>query len=153
MYPPRFVPNFIKCNIHIPSIYLDTLYWPRFHRVRDESAFCTSVTTKSCAWETCSPPDYKTHAAAWTATEIPILIHLSFSRYVNDGRPFWQYIASSSTGCSDLEYFWGYCISTIQLKRWDTVCNQNGVWPSFGIDIFAKLIKCDLFARLGISVI
>ncbi|NP_001147144.2 Haloacid dehalogenase-like hydrolase domain-containing protein 3 [Zea mays] len=26
-------------------------------------------------------------------------------RYVNDGRPFWQYIVSSSTGCSNLEYF------------------------------------------------
>ncbi|KAG0546164.1 hypothetical protein BDA96_02G424200 [Sorghum bicolor] len=26
-------------------------------------------------------------------------------RYVNDGRPFWQYIVSSSTGCSDLQYF------------------------------------------------
>ncbi|KAF9679552.1 hypothetical protein SADUNF_Sadunf06G0026700 [Salix dunnii] len=26
-------------------------------------------------------------------------------RYVNDGRPFWQYIVSSSTGCSDAQYF------------------------------------------------
>ncbi|PSS15721.1 Haloacid dehalogenase-like hydrolase domain-containing protein [Actinidia chinensis var. chinensis] len=26
-------------------------------------------------------------------------------RYVNDGRPFWQYIVSSSTGCSDSQYF------------------------------------------------
>uniref|UniRef100_A0ACD5WXX3 Uncharacterized protein n=1 Tax=Avena sativa TaxID=4498 RepID=A0ACD5WXX3_AVESA len=26
-------------------------------------------------------------------------------RYVDDGRPFWQHIVSSSTGCSDLEYF------------------------------------------------
>ncbi|KAI7996503.1 hypothetical protein LOK49_LG10G02677 [Camellia lanceoleosa] len=26
-------------------------------------------------------------------------------RYVNDGRPFWQYIVSSSTGCSDSHYF------------------------------------------------
>lgn len=26
-------------------------------------------------------------------------------RYVNDGRPFWQYIVSSSTGCSDNQYF------------------------------------------------
>ncbi|KAG2647315.1 hypothetical protein PVAP13_2KG577600 [Panicum virgatum] len=26
-------------------------------------------------------------------------------RYVNDGRPFWQHIVSSSTGCSDLQYF------------------------------------------------
>ncbi|CAL5420112.1 unnamed protein product [Camellia sinensis] len=25
--------------------------------------------------------------------------------YVNDGRPFWQYIVSSSTGCSDSQYF------------------------------------------------
>ncbi|KAG5252706.1 haloacid dehalogenase hydrolase domain-containing [Salix suchowensis] len=25
--------------------------------------------------------------------------------YVNDGRPFWQYIVSSSTGCSDTQYF------------------------------------------------
>uniref|UniRef100_A0A453ATW9 Haloacid dehalogenase-like hydrolase domain-containing protein 3 n=1 Tax=Aegilops tauschii subsp. strangulata TaxID=200361 RepID=A0A453ATW9_AEGTS len=26
-------------------------------------------------------------------------------RYVDDGRPFWQHIVSSSTGCSDLQYF------------------------------------------------
>ncbi|RDX76566.1 hypothetical protein CR513_43426, partial [Mucuna pruriens] len=26
-------------------------------------------------------------------------------RYVNDGRPFWQYIVSFSTGCSDPQYF------------------------------------------------
>ncbi|XP_010926971.1 uncharacterized protein [Elaeis guineensis] len=26
-------------------------------------------------------------------------------RYVADGRPFWQFIVSSSTGCSDLQYF------------------------------------------------
>ncbi|KAF5938281.1 hypothetical protein HYC85_025787 [Camellia sinensis] len=26
-------------------------------------------------------------------------------RYVNDGRPFWQYIVSSSTGCWDSQYF------------------------------------------------
>lgn len=26
-------------------------------------------------------------------------------RYVNDGRPFWQHIVSSSTGCSDSRYF------------------------------------------------
>ncbi|XP_060177399.1 uncharacterized protein LOC132607448 isoform X1 [Lycium barbarum] len=26
-------------------------------------------------------------------------------RYVNDGRPFWQHIVSSSTGCSDSQYF------------------------------------------------
>ncbi|XVE60986.1 hypothetical protein DITRI_Ditri06bG0004500 [Diplodiscus trichospermus] len=26
-------------------------------------------------------------------------------RYVNDGRPFWQYIVSYSTGCSDSQYF------------------------------------------------
>ncbi|KAM1053959.1 hypothetical protein FF1_001413 [Malus domestica] len=27
------------------------------------------------------------------------------SRYVNDGRPFWQYLVSSSTGCSDSQCF------------------------------------------------
>ncbi|PWA64949.1 haloacid dehalogenase-like hydrolase (HAD) superfamily protein [Artemisia annua] len=26
-------------------------------------------------------------------------------RYVDDGRPFWQHIVSSSTGCSDSQYF------------------------------------------------
>ncbi|KAI4348611.1 hypothetical protein L6164_009316 [Bauhinia variegata] len=26
-------------------------------------------------------------------------------RYVNDGRPFWQFIVSYSTGCSDPQYF------------------------------------------------
>lgn len=29
----------------------------------------------------------------------------SICRYVNDGRPFWQFIVSSSTGCSDAQYF------------------------------------------------
>ncbi|EPS70560.1 hypothetical protein M569_04202, partial [Genlisea aurea] len=29
----------------------------------------------------------------------------SCRRYVNDGRQFWQYIVSSSTGCSDSHYF------------------------------------------------
>lgn len=28
-----------------------------------------------------------------------------FCRYVDDGRPFWQYIVSFSTGCSDVQYF------------------------------------------------
>ncbi|XP_075087723.1 uncharacterized protein LOC107820545 [Nicotiana tabacum] len=27
------------------------------------------------------------------------------SKYINDGRPFWQHIFSSSTGCSDSQYF------------------------------------------------
>ncbi|ERN16255.1 hypothetical protein AMTRI_Chr01g105170 [Amborella trichopoda] len=30
---------------------------------------------------------------------------LSRLRYVNDGRPFWQFIVSSSTGCEDSQYF------------------------------------------------
>lgn len=36
---------------------------------------------------------------------LPVLMYLSIFRYVDDGRPFWQYIVSTSTGCSDLEYF------------------------------------------------
>lgn len=31
--------------------------------------------------------------------------YIFYCRYVNDGRPFWQYIVSSSTGCSDAQYF------------------------------------------------
>ncbi|RYR01470.1 hypothetical protein Ahy_B06g080341 isoform A [Arachis hypogaea] len=34
-----------------------------------------------------------------------ISIKLFVDRYVNDGRPFWQYIVSYSTGCSDSQYF------------------------------------------------
>ncbi|KAK8594147.1 hypothetical protein V6N13_125956 [Hibiscus sabdariffa] len=34
-----------------------------------------------------------------------VLGYLQPCRYVNDGRPFWQYIVSSSTGCSDSQYF------------------------------------------------
>lgn len=33
------------------------------------------------------------------------LFYVPVIRYVDDGRPFWQYIVSSSTGCSNLEYF------------------------------------------------
>lgn len=33
------------------------------------------------------------------------LIFLFDFRFVNDGRPFWQYIVRSSTGCSDPQYF------------------------------------------------
>jgi len=47
----------------------------------------------------------KNHDSAWTTIEIPVLMYLGISRYVNDGRPFWQHIVSSSTGCSDLQYF------------------------------------------------
>ncbi|KAK9922359.1 hypothetical protein M0R45_030826 [Rubus argutus] len=35
-------------------------------------------------------------------------------RYVNDGRPFWQYIVRSSTGCSDPQYLKNF-ITTILL--------------------------------------
>ncbi|RRT76423.1 hypothetical protein B296_00023322 [Ensete ventricosum] len=34
-----------------------------------------------------------------------IFFYVPAIRYVDDGRPFWQYIVSSSTGCSNLEYF------------------------------------------------
>ena len=47
---------------------------------------------------------FKSHHAASSAIEISILMHLSISRYVNDGRPFWQYMAGTSTGYSDLQY-------------------------------------------------
>ncbi|CAL5351266.1 unnamed protein product [Camellia sinensis] len=33
------------------------------------------------------------------------LLFALYTGYVNDGRPFWQYIVSSSTGCSDSQYF------------------------------------------------
>lgn len=32
-------------------------------------------------------------------------VECSECRYVNDGRPFWQHIVSSSTGCTDSQYF------------------------------------------------
>jgi hypothetical protein len=82
-------------------------------------------------------------------------MHLSFSRYVNDGRPFWQYIVSSSTGCSNLEYFEElYQYYTTEKVRY-SVPPKWGFWPPpFGIYIFGKLTKCDMFAaRLGISAI
>ncbi|KAE9465892.1 hypothetical protein C3L33_02202, partial [Rhododendron williamsianum] len=36
---------------------------------------------------------------------LSLSLSLSLSVYVNDGKPFWQYIVSSSTGCSDTQYF------------------------------------------------
>ncbi|KAL7197639.1 hypothetical protein ACSBR2_020215 [Camellia fascicularis] len=36
---------------------------------------------------------------------VPAKVCLLNCGYVNDGRPFWQYIVSSSTGCSDSQYF------------------------------------------------
>ncbi|RWW36977.1 hypothetical protein BHE74_00057958 [Ensete ventricosum] len=36
---------------------------------------------------------------------VPSFFYVPAIRYVDDGRPFWQYIVSSSTGCSNLEYF------------------------------------------------
>lgn len=38
-------------------------------------------------------------------TEALTVCFLTWSRYVDDGRAFWQYIVTSSTGCSNLEYF------------------------------------------------
>lgn len=34
-----------------------------------------------------------------------VLALMKLCRYVSDGKPFWQYIVSSSTGCSDSQYF------------------------------------------------
>ena len=81
----------------------------------------------------------------------PILMHLSFSRYVNDGRPFWQYIVSSSTGCSDLQYFEElYQYYTTEKVRYSV---QSKWFLTFFWYIIAKLTKCDMFTRLGISAI
>jgi len=94
---------------------------------------------------------FENHATAWTATEFPVLMHLSFSRYVNDGRPFWQYIVSSSTGCSDLQYFEElYQYYTTEKVRYSV---QSKWFLTFFWYIFAKLTKCDMFTRLGISAI
>jgi hypothetical protein len=37
--------------------------------------------------------------------QLDIYFLIFYRRYVNDGRPFWQFIVSSSTGCSDARYF------------------------------------------------
>ncbi|XP_066378306.1 uncharacterized protein [Miscanthus floridulus] len=50
----------------------------------------------------------------------------SATRYVNDGRPFWQYIASSSTGCSDLQYFGVLYQHYTTEKAWHLCDPDNG---------------------------
>ncbi|KAI6696908.1 hypothetical protein NL676_017027 [Syzygium grande] len=45
-------------------------------------------------------------------------------RYVNDGRPFWQYIVSSSTGCSDSQYFEELYNYYMTDKAWH-LCDPN----------------------------
>ncbi|XP_066378305.1 uncharacterized protein [Miscanthus floridulus] len=63
----------------------------------------------------------------------------SATRYVNDGRPFWQYIASSSTGCSDLQYFGVLYqhyttekVSWSQALTWDQMNKENHVQQQVG---------------------
>ncbi|KAK9726014.1 hypothetical protein RND81_05G184700 [Saponaria officinalis] len=45
-------------------------------------------------------------------------------RYVDDGRPFWQYIVASSTGCSDTQYFEELYNYYMTDKAWE-LCDQN----------------------------
>nr|AFK47740.1 unknown [Medicago truncatula] len=45
-------------------------------------------------------------------------------RYVNDGRPFWQYIVSNSTGCSDSQYFEELYNYYMTDKAWH-LCDPN----------------------------
>ncbi|CAH9062528.1 unnamed protein product [Cuscuta europaea] len=45
-------------------------------------------------------------------------------RYVNDGRPFWQHIVSSSTGCSDSQYFEELYNYYTTNKAWH-ICDPN----------------------------
>ncbi|KAG0546163.1 hypothetical protein BDA96_02G424200 [Sorghum bicolor] len=67
-------------------------------------------------------------------------------RYVNDGRPFWQYIVSSSTGCSDLQYFEElYQYYTTEKVRYSVQC--------FDLLLLAyKLTKCEcVICLLGLA--
>uniref|UniRef100_A0A7C9AL81 N-acylneuraminate-9-phosphatase n=1 Tax=Opuntia streptacantha TaxID=393608 RepID=A0A7C9AL81_OPUST len=45
-------------------------------------------------------------------------------RYVDDGRPFWQYIVTSSTGCSDAQYFEELYNYYMTDKAWQ-LCDPN----------------------------
>uniref|UniRef100_A0A803MJA1 Haloacid dehalogenase-like hydrolase domain-containing protein 3 n=1 Tax=Chenopodium quinoa TaxID=63459 RepID=A0A803MJA1_CHEQI len=45
-------------------------------------------------------------------------------RYVDDGRPFWQYIVSSSTGCSNAQYFEELYNYFMTEKAWQ-LCDPN----------------------------
>ncbi|KAJ8534213.1 hypothetical protein K7X08_007537 [Anisodus acutangulus] len=45
-------------------------------------------------------------------------------RYVNDGRPFWQHIVSSSTGCADSQYFEELYNYYTTKKAWH-LCDPN----------------------------
>ncbi|KAJ8449788.1 hypothetical protein Cgig2_001444 [Carnegiea gigantea] len=45
-------------------------------------------------------------------------------KYVDDGRPFWQYIVTSSTGCSDAQYFEELYNYFMTEKAWK-LCDPN----------------------------
>lgn len=101
-----------------------------------------------------SRPRYCLDLNSWTATEIPILTHLGFSRYVDDGRPFWQHIVSSSTGCSDLQYFEElYQYYTTEKVRHSVQSNRVLAFSFlvYTTTVFAKLTRCGTFARPGVS--
>lgn len=70
-------------------------------------------------------------------------------RYVNDGRPFWQFIVSSSTGCSDHQYFEElYNYYTTQ-----KVC-YSVFFPAVSLESALATYELQTFilCRLGISV-
>lgn len=52
---------------------------------------------------TCMP--YLARICFSSGQQLDIFFLIFYRRYVNDGRPFWQFIVSSSTGCSDARYF------------------------------------------------
>lgn len=64
-----------------------------------------------------------------------VIAFMELCRYVSDGKPFWQYIVSSSTGCSDSQYF-------EELYNYYTT-NKVSFWqPLFPLGI---LLFCDVF--------
>lgn len=63
-------------------------------------------------------------------------------RYVDDGRPFWQFIVSSSTGCSDSEYF-------EELYRYYTTDKVGKTW--LGRLWCIKYMPCHLRVRADSS--
>lgn len=71
-------------------------------------------------------------------------------RYVNDGKPFWQYIVSSSTGCSDSQYF-------EELYNYYTTNKVNFWQPLFrlGIPLFfmSSIIILTIFLLIMINLL
>ncbi|CAN0890618.1 Nanp [Linum grandiflorum] len=85
--------NCVNWNPHLKSGYLSWSLWGDICSVLFSSKFSS-----------CDGTVLGRQSQDYCIVNVMLRVKMT-CRYVNDGRPFWQHIVTSSTGCSDDQYF------------------------------------------------